>query len=262
MTTPTATILPRRERSEPEAGERFSIPVVGGYASDGEPAGTLFLWAHSLISNGYEFGMHRHEGLEILTVVLEGTMSHYDTASDRWVDLHAGDTQLMQAASGVSHDERAASGTRAFQIQFDPGYEAALRQAPSYTDYPAAAFTERPAGRALVTELIGDGSPMRARTEGLSVRRVRVPSGARAELGLGPGRVTVAYMIDGQADVNGAHATRDDAISLRGASTITADATAPTDLLIVSVPAQPSYQPYRRNPGELRERPRSQPPTA
>ena len=69
-------------------------------------------------------------------------------------------------------------------------------------------------------------------------------------------------MIDGQAAVNGAHAARDDAISLHGASTITADAAAPADLFIVSVPARPSYQPYRRNPGELRERPQSPPRTA
>ena len=181
MTTPTATILPRRGRSEPEAGERFSIPVVGGYASDGEPAGTLFLWAHSRISNGYEFGMHRHEGLEILTVVLEGTMSHHDTASGRWVDLHVGDTQLMQAASGISHDERAASGARVFQIQFDPGYDAALRQEPSYTDYPAASFTaHQPAGRwsptSSVTAVRSGHAPKGCPSGGSRCRRAPTPS--------------------------------------------------------------------------------------
>jgi quercetin 2,3-dioxygenase len=251
MTTSTATILPRRERSEPGTGERFSIPVAGGYTSDGEPAGALFLWAASRINSVYEFGLHRHEGLEILTVVLEGTMSHYDTASGRWMDLHAGDAQLMEAGSGVSHEERAASGTRAFQIQFDPGYDAALRQRPSYTDYSAASFTVHPVGDAQVTELIGDGGPIGARAEGLSVRRVTVPSGSHAELGVGPGRFTLAYMIDGEATVNGAHAASDDAIAFGGASTITADATAPTDLFVVSVPANPSYQPQRRDLREL-----------
>ncbi len=258
MTTATATVLPRRQPPGPPGeaeGQAVStLPVLGGYAADGQPTGALFLWAHSRYRGEFEFGLHRHEGLEILTIVLDGTMSHYDTAVGRWADLKAGDAQMMRSGSGISHIERAADGTRGFQIQFDPGYEAALRREPSYTDYPAASFTAQSAGDAIVTEIIGHGGPVQARTEGLSVSRVAVPAGGRAELNVGPGRLTLAYLIDGAATINGASASSDDTISLNGAESLTADAATSTDVLIVSVPASPSYRPRRLDPREMAER--------
>ena len=252
MTTSTATILRRRE--PPEGASRptqSSLPVLGGYTSDGEPAAAVFLWAATRFRDDFEYALHRHEGLEILTLVLQGTMGHYDTATGQWAYLNAGDAQLIRSGSGVSHIERGASGTRGFQIQFDPDYAAALEQEPSYTDYPAASFTAHLLGDALVTELVGDGGPIDARTERLSVRRVAVPAGSRAELAVGPGRFTLAYLIHGAATVNGAPAAIDDVVSLGGADSLTADATAPADLLVVSLPASPSYEPRRLDPREL-----------
>jgi len=252
MTASTATVLPRREHSGPTPGVDVealtSVPVLGGHASDGEPSAALFLWAHGRYRDDYEFELHRHEGLEILTVVLDGTMSHYDTATGRWAALHAGDYQMMWSGPGISHIERAAQGTRGFQIQFDPGHDVASRQHPSYRDYPAASFTARPAGDALVTDIIGGSGPIETRTQGLSVRRVTVPTGSQAVLEAGADRVTLAYVIDGAAAINGAQAGGDDVISLNGASSMTVEATEPTDVLVVSVPASPSYQPRQWDP--------------
>jgi quercetin 2,3-dioxygenase len=255
MTTSMATVLPRREPPPAaSAPTRTSLPVLGGYTPDGKPAAAVFLWASTRFRADFEYALHRHEGFEILTLILQGTMGHYDTSTGQWAYLNAGNAQMMRSGSGVSHIERAVSGTRGFQIQFDPGFEAALGHAPSYTDYPAASLTAHQAGDALVSDLIGDGGPIEARTEGLSVRRVALPFGSRAELAVGPGRFTLAYLIDGTATVNGASAAGDDVISLGGADSVTADATAPTDLLVVSLTASPSYEPRRRDPGELGER--------
>jgi quercetin 2,3-dioxygenase len=257
MTTATATVLPRRQPPGPpgqaEARAVSTLPVLGGSAADGQPTGALFLLAHSRYCGEFEFRLHRHEGLEILTIILDGTMSHYDTAADRWADLKAGDAQMMRSGSGISHIERAADGTRGFQIQFDPGYQAALRREPSYTDYPAASFTAQPTGDALVTEIVGHDGPVQAHTEGLSVSRVAVPADGRAQLDVGPGRLTLAYLIDGTATINGAAASSDDTISLNGAQSLTADAATSIGLLIVSVPASPSYQPRRLDSREMAE---------
>ncbi len=252
MTTSTATVLPRREHSGPapgvDADALTSVPVVGGRASDGEPSAALFLWAHGRYNDDYEFKLHRHEGLEILTVILAGTMSHYDTATSQWADLNAGDYQMMWSGSGISHIERAGSGTRGFQIQFDPGQDAAARQQSSYRDYPATSFTARPEGEALITDIIGGSGPIQTHTQGLSVRRVTVPANSQAKLEAGADRVTLAYVIDGAAAINGAHAARDDAVSLNGASSMTVKAAEPTDVFVVSVPASPSYQPRQWDP--------------
>lgn len=245
MTASTATILPRREPPGPAPGVS-SLPVLGGYASDGEPAGALYFWAHSRFPGDFEVGLHRHERLEILTLVLEGIMSHFDTATRRWIDLHPGDAQLIRSGPGISRNERFITGMRGFQIQFDPGYDVAMQQQPSYTNYPASSFSAYLAGDALVTDLIGGDGPIDARTEGLSVRRAAVPAGSGAELQLGAGRFTLAHLIEGAAVVNGARAEVGDATSLGGASSMWIEATAPADLLVVSVPAHPSYEPQRR----------------
>ena len=67
-----------------------SLPVLGGYASDGKASAALFLWANTRYASDYEYALHRHEGLEILTVLLEGAMGHYDMATGRWAYLNAG----------------------------------------------------------------------------------------------------------------------------------------------------------------------------
>jgi quercetin 2,3-dioxygenase len=249
MSTATATILPRREPPGPAPGVS-SLLVVGGYATDRQPAGSVWFWAHSRFPGDFEVGLHRHERLEILTLVLEGTMSHYDTATRQWTDLHPGDAQIVQSGPGISHNERFLTGTRGFQIQFDPGSEAARHQEPSYTDFPAESFTARLAGESLVTDLVGGDGPIDVRTEGLSVRRMALPAGTDAELEVGHGRYTLAYLIEGTATINGTDADDGDATSLNGASSMIVHASGPADLFVVSVPANPSYEPQRRRAGE------------
>jgi redox-sensitive bicupin YhaK (pirin superfamily) len=48
--------------------------------------------------------------------------SRLDDVSDRWVDLHAGDLQVLDSGDGIWHRERVAWGSHVFQILFDPGY--------------------------------------------------------------------------------------------------------------------------------------------
>jgi quercetin 2,3-dioxygenase len=248
MTTSIAAVLPRREPPGPAPGVS-SLLVLGGYAADGEPAGALYFWAHSRFPGDFEVGLHSHERLEILTLVLDGIMSHYDTATRRWTDLHPGDAQLIRSGPGISHNERFITGMRGYQIQFDPGQDMARRQEPSYTNYPVSSFSAHLVGGALVTDLVGRNGPIDARTEGLSVRRIAVPAGASAALEVGAGQFTLAHLIEGAAAINGASAEAGDAISLDDASSLSVAATAPADLFVVSVPARPSYEPQRRRFG-------------
>jgi redox-sensitive bicupin YhaK (pirin superfamily) len=251
MTTFTSdvTVLHQAEQFQaaPFGGVfRANKPVVGGHSADGQLSAGLFYWSHSRFHDDFEFGLHHHEGFEIATFILEGENSHYDTATRQWVDLHAGDVQIIRSGSGVSHNERVAKGSRAFQIWWDPGYHEALRDQPSYTDHAASAFTPHSDGDAFVTDLIGGDGPVLARTEGLSVQRIAVPAGARADLEVGPHRFTLGYLIAGIGTVDGVAVTDNDAVSLNGASAVTVSADAPIDIFVVSVPAKPSYQPIRQ----------------
>lgn len=57
-----------------------------------------------LIAAHNGFGMHPHDNMEILTCVLDGTISHQDSMGNER-HIHAGEWQLMSAGSGVQHSE-------------------------------------------------------------------------------------------------------------------------------------------------------------
>ncbi|WEH13006.1 pirin family protein [Streptomyces sp. VNUA24] len=247
METNGATVLPKQHRAKPAPGvDALSNRVVeGGYAADGQPSAALFFWSHTRFLSDFTFGLHPHEGFEIISFVLEGRTRHFDTKTDRWSDLRGGDVQIIRSGSGLWHREGATAGARVFQMWFDPGFDTALRTEPSYTDHPAAQFTARPVGDALVTDQVGGEGPVKAHTEGLSIRRVALPRGARAELDVGVDRFTLVHVLGGEAVVNGARASADDTVSLSGASAMTVEAADSADLFLVSLPTRPAYQPVR-----------------
>lgn len=50
------------------------------------------------------FSRHSHDNMEILTYILEGTISHEDSMGNK-TTITAGECQLMSAGSGISHSE-------------------------------------------------------------------------------------------------------------------------------------------------------------
>ncbi|HET7832336.1 MAG TPA: pirin family protein [Gallionella sp.] len=70
--------------------------------------GSLRVLNDDIIQPDSGFGMHPHSDMEILTYILEGTLSHRDSMG-HGEDLHQGEVQLMSAGSGVTHSEFNAS---------------------------------------------------------------------------------------------------------------------------------------------------------
>ena len=56
------------------------------------------------IAAGQGFGMHPHRDMEIITVMVEGALTHADSMGNSAV-LHAGEVQRMSAGSGIVHSE-------------------------------------------------------------------------------------------------------------------------------------------------------------
>lgn len=220
-------------------------PVVGGRSADGMPSAGLFYWSHSHFTGDFEFGLHRHEGFEIMTFVLDGENSHFDTAGTTWVPLRRGDVQIIRAGSGISHNERVAEGTRAFQIWFDPGYAEALGRTPDYNDHPASTFAPQPLGAFEVTDYVGGRGPIRSLVEGLSIRRVTSPVPATETIALGDDRYSVLYVIEGSAMIDGTRMVTDDALVMQGSEEIEVALSAGADLFVVSLASLPGYTPVR-----------------
>ncbi|MFN6339212.1 MAG: pirin family protein [Cyanobacteriota bacterium] len=73
------------------------------------------------LSAGRGFGMHPHRDMEIITVMVEGELSHHDSMGHQAV-LHAGEVQRMSAGTGIVHSEMngGLAPCRLLQIWIEP----------------------------------------------------------------------------------------------------------------------------------------------
>lgn len=102
-----------------KARHHFKVTPDGNPAH--RPLGALVVWNDDLIAPDSGFPMPGHENMEIVSYVLEGTVSHRDSAGGQG-RTEAGDVQVMSAGTGIRHEERNAQGVplRLFQIWLRP----------------------------------------------------------------------------------------------------------------------------------------------
>jgi redox-sensitive bicupin YhaK (pirin superfamily) len=66
--------------------------------------GALRVFNDDIVEPGQGFGMHPHRDMEIVTIMLEGTLEHRDSLGNRGV-LRPGEVQVMSAGRGITHSE-------------------------------------------------------------------------------------------------------------------------------------------------------------
>ena len=115
-----------------------------GYPQDGgdlKPYSNLFYWAHAWTTDKRStIGLHPHQGFEICTFVLRGSINHFDTKLNKWVRLDQGDVQIIRAGNGISHSEEMLENSEIFQIWFDPDLSKSLQKSATYNDYKIDQF--------------------------------------------------------------------------------------------------------------------------
>ncbi len=57
-----------------------------------------------IVAPGMGFGTHGHQNMEIISIVLEGSLEHKDSLGQGEV-LHPGEVQVMSAGKGIQHSE-------------------------------------------------------------------------------------------------------------------------------------------------------------
>lgn len=83
---------------------RFSFSFAEYHNRERMGFGALRVINDDIVEPGGGFGMHPHRDMEIVTLVIKGTLEHKDSDGNHGL-IHAGEVQYMSAGSGIEHSE-------------------------------------------------------------------------------------------------------------------------------------------------------------
>ena len=101
---------------------RHSFSFGGYYNPQRKNFGALVVLNEDWIEPGTGFPLHSHRNMEIITVMLAGTLEHKDSLGNKGI-LKAGEVQQLTAGTGMTHSEYNASPTEKvhlLQIWIEP----------------------------------------------------------------------------------------------------------------------------------------------
>jgi redox-sensitive bicupin YhaK (pirin superfamily) len=149
---------------------------------------------------GAGFGTHGHRDMEIISVVLSGSLAHKDSMGNGSV-LTAGDVQVMSAGTGVQHSEMNPSlqdPVHFLQIWIVPEKQGLK---PGYQEANVLDGVNRGGLR-----LIGSGRPKNGELkihQDVDLYAGVLEPGARTNLDLRPGRHAWVQVVRGDISLNG-----------------------------------------------------------
>ncbi|MFG3099110.1 pirin family protein [Streptomyces sp. NPDC048182] len=199
---------------EPGAGieTRHAFSFGPHYDPDNLRFGALIACNEELLAPGAGFDEHPHSHTEIVTWVIEGELTHRDSAGHESV-VRPGDVQRLRAAAGVRHVERNAGPLPLAFVQMwlaprEPGGDPAYEIVRGIADSTPYAVPE--AGAMLHVRRLSAGE------------RTAVPDAGHAYV----------HVVRGGVSLAGAELTPGDAVRLTGEVGVEALASTPAELLI------------------------------
>jgi hypothetical protein len=196
--------------------------------------GQLRVLNHDTLVAGAVWPMHPHRDVEGITYVLAGQFEHADSLGNGGVLLPGG-VQRMTLGSGAYHSERNHSQTEEMQF-IQMWIMPAERGLPPSNEQHQ--FTEADRANRLLRVL----KPQGAQGEGIPVHQEasmfvsRLDAGADVSHEFGDGRLGYFYLISGAATLNGERLAAGDAAKVLGAGSLSVEAEALSEILLVDVP--------------------------
>ncbi len=181
------------------------------------------------VEPGRGFGEHRHENMEIVSVVMQGALAHRDSTGGEGV-LRRGEVQRMSAGTGVVHSELNASDSEPvhfFQIwilpaveDIEPGYEQKLFPEEERVDRLRVVVAPKREEGALDIH------------QDAKVYSAILDAATDVEHPLAPGRGAWIQVARGSVDVNGTALTAGDGAAIENEPSLTITASEPAEILL------------------------------
>jgi redox-sensitive bicupin YhaK (pirin superfamily) len=173
------------------------------------------------------FGAHRHENMEIVSIVMEGALAHKDSTGGEGV-LRRGEVQRMSAGTGVVHSEfngSSAEPVHFFQIWILPAEDDI---APGYEQ---KFFEEQRGTLRLLVAPDRDGGALEIHQDAKVYSAILDP-GQRVEHALGHGRGAWLQVARGSVDVNGTALQAGDGVAIENEPSLAITASDAAEILL------------------------------
>lgn len=195
--------------------------------------GVLRVFNDDIIAPGAGFPPHPHDNMEIVTIVLMGSLEHRDNMGNRGV-IREWDVQRMSAGKGVRHAEYNASkehSTHILQIWVTPN---ALGLAPSYEQ---KSFSPEVLKNRFCTLVSSDGAQGSLHIhQQATFKRGLFDKGTPVELRLTPNQGLFLFVAMGEVEVAGTVLRAGDGIGLSEIDKVPLQIKQKSDLIAIEIP--------------------------
>lgn len=203
------------------------------YDPDNIQFGALRVFNDDVVEPGTGFPTHPHEEMEIVTVVLEGAITHEDSMGNKSV-IQRGDVQRMSAGTGLTHSEfnLAKEPVHFYQIWILPD-ERGL--SPSYDQkrFDAASWKNT-----LCPVASGQGRPETVTFHtNATIYLADLDSGKEIQFKTNDSRRIFVYVTNGELKINGLDVREKDQARVDLESVIEIEAVKHTSLILIDVPS-------------------------
>jgi redox-sensitive bicupin YhaK (pirin superfamily) len=195
--------------------------------------GALRVFNDDVVEPGTGFPTHPHQEMEILTIVLDGEMTHQDSMGNKAV-IKAGDVQRMTAGTGLTHSEYnlAEKPVHFFQIWILPDV-AGLEPGYDQRSFSASAWQNR-----LLPVASGQGFDNAVTFNAdATIYRGQMDAGSKLKFDNTAGRRVFLYLIGGELRVDGLALHKEDQARIDTEKPLTLEAGSDVDFILIDVPS-------------------------
>ena len=195
--------------------------------------GALRVFNDDVVDPGSGFPTHPHEEMEIVTIVLDGEMTHADSMGNKAV-IRAGDVQRMSAGTGLTHSEfnLAADPVHFYQIWIFPD-EAGLTPTYDQKTFETSAWHNR-----LLPVASGRNIPgtVSFHTDA-TIYRSSLAAGQQVTHEATVGRRLFVYLTEGHVSANGRVLAAKDQARIDIDGPLTLGAEEDSELILIDIPS-------------------------
>ncbi|MNS54339.1 Quercetin 2,3-dioxygenase [compost metagenome] len=185
------------------------------------------------VAPGQGFGTHPHRDMEIITVILEGTLEHKDSMGNQ-AQIKPGEVQRMSAGTGVTHSEYNPSPMQPvhlMQIWIETGKKGI---APSY-EQKAFPDSEKLNQLRVVASPDGRDGSVTIHTDA-SLYQTLLRDGGSVTQAIAPGRRAYVHVARGEATLNGKPLKAGDGARVEDEPALTLEAAKSAEVLVFDLP--------------------------